>query len=72
MELNKIFNIFMINIFKISINMKLKIEISLDCNIFCTIANRLKLQDELRDINRFHTPAEYKLIDIYRGWLYFE
>lgn len=25
-----------------------------------------------RDINRFHTPAEYKLIDIYRGWLYFE
>lgn len=48
MELNKIFNIFMINIFKISINMKLKIEISLNCNIFCTIANRLKLQDESR------------------------
>lgn len=48
MELNKIFNIFMINIFKISINMKLKIEISLDCNIFCTIANRLKVQDESR------------------------
>lgn len=48
MELNKIFNIFMINIFKISINMKLKIEISLDCNIFCTVVNRLKLQDESR------------------------